>query len=311
MNLLIAMFFLFFSSFSFAAILKNIVVFGDSLSDNGNLYKQNEGEYPSSPPYYDGRFSNGAVWVEQLSEILFPNEGASHLQDFAYGGAMVGKAGGIATVTLKYEIDTYLQAHRDRADPSSLFVIWIGANNYFALPENALQSVFQVNLGISQQLKRLVRSGAMHILVLNLPDLGRIPIARTLEIEKELSDFTSWHNRVLEYSLLMLKADNPKVHWLYFDTKKSVDEALEMPEKFGFINVFDYCRDLDHLTIKKDSLHLDPLQRVIQQAKLKSTHADACEGYLFFDEVHATVFGHRLLANQIHELLENEGISFG
>ena len=39
---------------------EQIVVFGDSLSDNGNQYK-NTGQ-PPSPPYYNGRFSNGPTW---------------------------------------------------------------------------------------------------------------------------------------------------------------------------------------------------------------------------------------------------------
>ncbi len=311
MNLLIAMFFFLVSSFSFATTLKNIVVFGDSLSDNGNLFKQNEGEYPSSPPYFEGRFSNGKVCVEQLSEILYPNDGSQHLQDFAYGGATVGKTSGGSNITLKYEIDTYLQANHNKADPSSLYIIWMGANNYFALPENTLQSVFQVNLGIGQQLKRLVRNGAKNILMINLPDLGRIPIAKTLEIERELSEFSSWHNRVLEYSLMIMKTENPKVHFVYFDVKKSLDEALEAPEKFGLTNVDDYCRDLTSLTFKQGLKPMSPLTRIIQQGRIKSTRIDPCDGYLFFDEVHPSEFAHSLLANQIHELLEKEGIMFG
>ncbi|HDV5785644.1 TPA: hypothetical protein RJD83_002616 [Legionella pneumophila] len=44
--------------------MKNIVVFGDGLSDNGNLYAYTNHRRPASPAYYNGRFSNGPVWVE-------------------------------------------------------------------------------------------------------------------------------------------------------------------------------------------------------------------------------------------------------
>lgn len=38
-----------------------IVMFGDSLSDTGKMYGKMRGYLPSSPPYYQGRFSNGPV----------------------------------------------------------------------------------------------------------------------------------------------------------------------------------------------------------------------------------------------------------
>ena len=43
-----------------------LVVFGDSLSDNGNLYLASGGTQPPSPPYYQGRFSSGPVFTELL-----------------------------------------------------------------------------------------------------------------------------------------------------------------------------------------------------------------------------------------------------
>ena len=41
----------------------DIIVFGDSLSDNGNLALF---AAQPPPPYFGGRFSDGIVWVEQL-----------------------------------------------------------------------------------------------------------------------------------------------------------------------------------------------------------------------------------------------------
>ena len=58
----------------------NIYVFGDSLVDTGNLFNattfvQESSELlgidipvvPSSPPYFEGRFSNGQIWVDNLA----------------------------------------------------------------------------------------------------------------------------------------------------------------------------------------------------------------------------------------------------
>jgi len=63
-------------------------IFGDSLVDNGNLFGVTRNLVPPSPPYFNGRFSNGPVWVE----ILGPKLGisADSTNNFAFGGATSG-----------------------------------------------------------------------------------------------------------------------------------------------------------------------------------------------------------------------------
>ena len=55
-----------FAGSASAQTYSRLVVFGDSLSDNGNLYLISGGTQPPSPPYYQGRFSSGQVWTERL-----------------------------------------------------------------------------------------------------------------------------------------------------------------------------------------------------------------------------------------------------
>ena len=60
-----------------------LYVFSDSLADPGNIFKTSKSVQlfddlfglevpvtPASPPYYEGRFSNGLVWVEELATEL-------------------------------------------------------------------------------------------------------------------------------------------------------------------------------------------------------------------------------------------------
>jgi len=59
--------------------ISNLVVFGDSLSDNGNLFK----DFGISLPFsWEGRASNGPVYVEQLAQLL-----GVQLDDHAFAGA--------------------------------------------------------------------------------------------------------------------------------------------------------------------------------------------------------------------------------
>src|SRR5690242_20274022 len=55
-----------------AQTYSGVQAFGDSLTDNGNLFALTRAiqPVPPSPPYFDGRFSNGPVWVEQLMPRL-------------------------------------------------------------------------------------------------------------------------------------------------------------------------------------------------------------------------------------------------
>ncbi len=64
-------------------------VFGDSLSDPGNLYAATGGAVPPAP-FYDGRVSNGPVWAEYLQADFdkagLPNANYAH----AYANALEG-----------------------------------------------------------------------------------------------------------------------------------------------------------------------------------------------------------------------------
>ena len=47
-----------------------LFVFGDSLSDSGRLFALTGGAIPLSPSNFNGRFSNGPVWVESFAPAL-------------------------------------------------------------------------------------------------------------------------------------------------------------------------------------------------------------------------------------------------
>ena len=64
------------SAMGWAQPISTVVVFGDSLSDKGNIYEYTKHRMPAAPGYYQGRFSNGPIWPELLANQLFPN----HLQ---------------------------------------------------------------------------------------------------------------------------------------------------------------------------------------------------------------------------------------
>jgi phospholipase/lecithinase/hemolysin len=53
MKFLLSILISFWSLCSFSKSLNQLVVFGDSLSDRGNLYEYMNHQLPMSPPYYE------------------------------------------------------------------------------------------------------------------------------------------------------------------------------------------------------------------------------------------------------------------
>ncbi len=175
-----------------------LVVFGDSLSDTGNLFKGSGGLFPPSPPFFNGRFSDGPLWLEYLA----PELGISQVIDFAVGGSTSGRSN-IASLLaagqdlgklpgVLDQIDLFAgqlaASGAPKANPNALYVVWGGANDFLALPPDplaAIQSVLGSIGNVAQAVTTLAGLGAKTILVPNLPDLGVTPFvaARNLTIQ--------------------------------------------------------------------------------------------------------------------------------
>lgn len=293
-----------FSGIVAAAPLNNVVIFGDSLSDNGNLYEFMNHQLPQSPPYYEGRFSNGPVWIERLIASYFPENSASHLNDYAIGGAGVSEEDEDDDVlfTLRREIKTYLLTHGDKASEDSLFVVWIGANNYLGVPSEIEQTLTDVNTGITHGLQTLVEKGAKHILVLNLPDLGKTPAAIEFGSIDTLTYFSTQHNDALLKTVENLKQTYPDVDWIYFDMHQAFNEVLEHADEYGITNTTGTCSNS-----LADELSRKSVLKMVANVKPGNGLA-GCDGYLFFDLVHPTAFAHQILAEKARSMLDAAGV---
>jgi phospholipase/lecithinase/hemolysin len=130
-----------------ATSFNSLVVFGDSLSDDGNI----------------GRFTDGPIWVETLAASL-----GADLYDYACGGATTSDdnpAAGLSITGLQWQIDNY-PAPTNHA----LYTVWAGANDF--LQERSFIGAAN-NIGTA--LENLYTDGARDILVGNLPDIGATP----------------------------------------------------------------------------------------------------------------------------------------
>lgn len=302
---ILTMLFLLLTSTIHAAPIHNIVVFGDSLSDNGNLYAHMNRQFPSDP-YFEGRFSNGKVWIELLAEQYFSDDPLGHLLDYAFGGAGVLSEEDddpeLEQFTLRREVDHYFMDHHDMADPNSLYVFWIGSNNYLAAAEDDDKeaTLSKVISGIKRDVQRLIDKGAEHVLLVSLPDLGMTPAAADSNMWRNWHLYSVAHNAELYQYLQELKGAYPEKQWLYFDVYALFTEALMNPEKHGFSSdkLLSTCYDSEDDALPESST-IEPL-----------TDKHTCNGYLFFDPVHPTALVHKMLAERAQLLLDSQGIEF-
>lgn len=303
MKLLATVFAFLFSGMVVATPLRNLVIFGDSLSDNGNLYQLMNYQLPQSPPYYEGRFSNGLVWVEYLAAHYFPNN-ASSLEDYAFGGAGVSEEDEDDDVmlTLRREIKTYLLAHQNKVDEDSLVMVWIGANNYLGLPDDAEGAVNEVNTGMIHSMQLLVEKGAKNIALFNLPDLGKTPAALEFNSAEQMSFISKLHNKTLYDTVAQLKQDYPDVNWFYFDMNQAFNDVLEHADTYGISNTTEACAQSDAKTHTRQSV-------LTMTAHMRPRDLESnCDGFLFFDLVHPTAYAHEILAEKVWAMIDASGL---
>jgi phospholipase/lecithinase/hemolysin len=212
-----------------------IIVFGDSTSDTGNFYRMSGGVYPPSPPYWQGHFCNGPVWVEYLAEDLGM---AGLLDDYAVGGAATGHENSNVPAFggVQDQIAVYLSLRQ--ADPNALYILWAGHNDVFIGLGSGESPQALIDQGVGntlEDLQILWAAGARQILVLNVADLGLTPTIRQYgpAVSASVSALCAAYNQALEAALAA--AAIPTIRLDIFAEARRV----ATPSEFGFTNVTD------------------------------------------------------------------------
>ena len=86
-----------------------------------------------------------------------------------------------------------------------------GANDYIVRPPDPPASPVDVVKNIQTSIERLYGLGARNIMVVNLPDLGRVPLITDPQAKAGLTYLTMAHNALLKVTLDGLSASLPGV----------------------------------------------------------------------------------------------------
>jgi len=278
-----------------AQTYSRLVVFGDSLSDNGNLYAVSGGTNPLSPPYFQGRFSNGPVFTELLgfnAGRFTAGAPVTGSVNYAFGGARTDSAA--SPPGMRNQLLAYTGAG-GTFGRNDLVSVLGGANNIFqafpgaaASPSTAQGVMQSVATSAATDINFIVNSiagaGAGTILVTNLPRLGITPqFSPTNPLVgpagSALADYSgTTFNSALLSRLMTTAAAQPNTNIILMDLYKISDPLAANPGRFGLTNATNSC--LNGVTICANP-----------------------DGYLYWDGVHPTAAGHRLIARLANDYL--------
>jgi phospholipase/lecithinase/hemolysin len=254
-----------------------IFVFGDSLSDNGNLTTLHP-EYIGEiipPPYDPQRMSNGPIWVDHVSRIL----GTAILPEvdggvnYAVVGATISPDNRFTVfpdVTGFAEVERFLASRGGVADPDAIYVVWIGGNDIDP-PADYTEHVY---LTLVDMIGRLRAAGARTFLVPNQMDIGQLPVVKLFfgeEYAAALTEMTLLWNRLLDDLPAMFPGARIHISDVY-RLRVLVDEH---PAAFGFTNTTESCFQV----FTDGSVCPNPDQ------------------YWFWDGAHPTTRAHKILAS--------------
>ncbi len=200
------------------------VVFGDGLSDQGNVFLASNNLVPALPPNFEGRLSNGRLWVEQLAErfalILTPVLAGG--TNYAYIGAKVTEdvtlppeQGSLLIPSIASQVAAFIATIPpdppappddsddgvdvdNEADPNALYIVFGGSNDLFDLVSVTCTGsdgspvrcpateAEEIANRLLVAINELGAEGAVYFLVPNLPPLASTPRGLALDAESQM-----------------------------------------------------------------------------------------------------------------------------
>ena len=278
-----------------------VVVFGDSLSDSGNVA---QGLGMGLPPGSSFITNPDPVWAERVAQA-FGVPGTNALAggtNYAFGGACVSPDNPCdpRPPGIDAQIGLHLMSRLSGAvDPDALYALWAGNNDIVAILETALPGspVPRIDARTAvpataqryvSAIRRLQQAGARHIVVFNLPDAGATPFAQSVPDPRMLTALVNAYNETLDAGLGALDDGIVPI-----DAFGLFAQVLEEPEAYGFTNV-------SGLACSPAGSDVSLLECAPAGSGSRVTYAPgANESYLFADGKHPGGAAHALLASVV------------
>lgn len=260
------------------------LVFGDSLSDPGNLYAATGGTIPPAP-YDAGRFSNGQVWAERVAAD-FAAAGRP-VGNFAFGGARAAPDGRDAP-DFPEQLALAAPFLSGPLGPRPLAAAWAGANDIFGALSAGLdaeEAARAAAASIERFAPALAAAGVRDLALFTLGDLALTPSYALFQPAQAqaASDASAALNDALRAARPALEAAGFDV--TYVDLIGLFRELIADPAGFGLT---DATRPCLYPSAELAAAFGDPLYCGAAEAETR----------VWFDGVHPTAAVHARIATE-------------
>jgi phospholipase/lecithinase/hemolysin len=291
MRIILSFFLLFFLTFTVKENVgltrfKNVVIFGDSLSDTGNVYKLTNGTWPIVPPYYLGRFCNGPNWVDKLN--------LSQISNYAYGSATTDndfvqgltKLDTIPVPGVRQQIEMYFNnTNKTNINfATTLYILWAGGNDFIFNSSLTIPSIIN---SLMNSVRDLLGNGAKNILVFNQPPFYAFPYISQLNQTTYFTYLTNLGNNATGTDINVIQNNYTNSSVQIFDIYTLITRILSNNSS-TFSNTVNNCWNEFNFTAIQ-ILCPDPSK------------------YVFLDTYHFTTLVHQLIADAIQPFLSYNG----
>ncbi len=300
-----------------AASYKQLVIFGDSYSDNGNTFRASGSTYPGIG-YSLGRFSDGPTWSEYLAQGLgFNVMDPLVFKNYAFGQAQISGVVNLSThddlhtwnftvPDLAGEIDEYL--HDPNLKPKeTLFAIFIGANDLMnfipSTDENALLYTNKMISSLNNSLDKLLSLGAKKIIIFNLRALEKTPLAKQLGDQYTKKGFVKnpgsylelINNMIMKYNIQLSKLYKNNSHIYLYDVNLFDHAVLNKKQKS-----YRWIRQKYTFTEGANACYINHGNYVDFSGELCRNSWN----FFFYDRIHPSTYAHYLMANDLAKKLK-------
>jgi outer membrane lipase/esterase len=287
-----------------AQTFSDVVVFGDSLSDDGNV-----AQLSSLPAGFGFTTNPDSVYADLVAEAFSFNltNSLSGGTDYAVGGACAIKnsvsftcvndpSGPAGAFSITNQVTGYLAGHGGKADPNGLYMMWGGANDIFTATGNPATA--QLVTGLAAQtmvglISTVQNAGAKTIVVFNLPDIGLTPSFVGTPLQGTASGLAFVYNSTFNGGLATLDDGIVPIN-----VNGLFNEIVGDPGAYGFTNVTGQA-----CGVGSSSVACGPTGAPLPYHYAPGTN----ESYLFADSVHPTGAAHQMLANIVVATLTAPG----
>lgn len=270
-------------------VYTGLAVLGDSLSDTGNLLEAVG--LPESPPYFEGRFSDGPVYADLLAEGFAPGAAVN----LAFGGARAVPNAATGDdedliPDLPEQLGLLSAVPQAAFGDASLALVLFGGNDGFAAVGEPDQEARMLGAAaaVVDGARALADRGFSEVAVLSLPDLAPTPLYTFAQpdLQDEAAEATATYNAALGAGVAGLAAEGAPVTLI--DTVAIFDAILADAGAFGIT-------DLSGAPCLPLGFDPDEFDAVPD-----------CEG-TFFDAVHPTALVHAAVAGFVEDALTTPG----